>query len=128
MSVNIKRNGALLKLGGLYQGVIAALASLIDTNISSPSNGQILKYNSTTSKWENAAQDIYLDQSVTLSTSTETTVTFTNVNIHTTSAISVWTTLFGLNATNMVTTEGQCVVTLPIYETAESITCRIYIK
>lgn len=74
------------------------------------------------------ALDLHLDQSVTLSTSAETTVTFTNANIHTTSAISVWTTLFGLNATNMVTTEGQCVVTLPIYETAESITCRIYIK
>lgn len=37
-------------------GGSSTLAGLTDTNISSPSNGQVLKYNSTSSKWENAAE------------------------------------------------------------------------
>ena len=34
--------------------VVGTLAGLTDTAISSPTNGQVLKYNSSTSKWENA--------------------------------------------------------------------------
>ncbi|MDA8897520.1 collagen-like protein [bacterium] len=34
----------------------ASVVSLTDTTISSPSNGQVLKYNSSTSKWENSAE------------------------------------------------------------------------
>ena len=34
----------------------STLVDLTDTNISNPSNGQVLKYNSTNSKWENAAE------------------------------------------------------------------------
>lgn len=34
--------------------VVGTLAGLTDTNISSPTNGQVLKYNSTSQKWENA--------------------------------------------------------------------------
>lgn len=34
--------------------VVGTLAGLTDTNISSPQNGQVLKYNSTSQKWENA--------------------------------------------------------------------------
>lgn len=33
--------------------VVGSLASLTDTNISSPTNGQVLAYNSTSQKWEN---------------------------------------------------------------------------
>lgn len=35
-------------------GGSSTLAGLTDTSISSPANGQVLKYNSTSSKWENA--------------------------------------------------------------------------
>lgn len=34
--------------------VVGSLASMPDTNITSPTNGQVLKYNSTSQKWENA--------------------------------------------------------------------------
>ena len=34
--------------------VVGSLANLTDTNISSPTNGQVLKFNSSTNKWENA--------------------------------------------------------------------------
>lgn len=51
-----------------------ALGDLTDTAISSPSNGQILKYNSTTSKWENS--NIPAGATVTLNGSTTTTPSF----------------------------------------------------
>ena len=72
--------------------------------------------------------EIHLDQSVTLSTSDDTTVTFTNANIHADSAVEPWASVYGLVASNVVTTEGQCVVTFPKQDTALSITARIYIK
>ena len=34
--------------------VVGSLVNLTDTNISSPTNGQVLKFNSSTNKWENA--------------------------------------------------------------------------
>ena len=35
------------------------LSGLTDTNISSPTNGQVLMYNSTSGKWENTTLPIY---------------------------------------------------------------------
>lgn len=37
----------------------STLVDLTDTSISSPVNGQVLMYNSTTSKWENTSLPIY---------------------------------------------------------------------
>lgn len=42
-------------LQAIQQAVPAELADLDDVNISSPSNGQVMTYNSTTGKWTNAA-------------------------------------------------------------------------
>ena len=128
MSVNIKQNGVLTKISGLYQVISATLSSLSDISISSPSNGQILKYNSTTSKWENKVQDFYLDQTETLSTTDPTIYTFTNANIHSTSDIDIHTNIWGVCPSNVVATEGSCTVTFPKYTSAVSMTCRIYIK
>ena len=43
-----------LNSGG--SGSSVALSDLVDVSISSPTNGQVLKYNSTSGKWENAAE------------------------------------------------------------------------
>lgn len=40
-------------------GFSSNLSGLTDTTISSPTNGQVLMYNSTTSKWENTSLPIY---------------------------------------------------------------------
>lgn len=53
MSVNIKKNGTLTKLAGLYNDINLRLSQLLDTDISSLEDGQILAYNDETSKWEN---------------------------------------------------------------------------
>ena len=56
--------------GGGGGGGASALADLTDVDISSPSNGQILKYDETNSKWVNVANsnpnlsdlsDVYID-------------------------------------------------------------------
>ena len=53
MSVNIKKNGTLTKLAGLYSDINLRLSQLLDTDISSLEDGQILAYNDETEKWEN---------------------------------------------------------------------------
>ena len=48
-----------IDIGGVVYGIptgVDDIADLSDVDISSPTDGQILKYNTTTSKWENAAE------------------------------------------------------------------------
>ena len=71
-------------------------------------------------RWTQATQ--------TLSTSADTTYTFTSSLITTSSVIDVYTDIFGINPSNVVVTNGQCVVTFPKQSTAQSMTCRIYVK
>ena len=48
-------NGKYQTASGGGGGGASNLSDLDDTNISSPTNGQVLKYNGTSSKWENAS-------------------------------------------------------------------------
>jgi len=51
---NVQYENGKYKTSSGGGGGASSLTDLDDTNISSPSNGQVLKYNSTNSKWENA--------------------------------------------------------------------------
>jgi hypothetical protein len=70
----------------------------------------------------------YMEQTQTLSTSADTVYTFTNSAITANSAVDVYTNIYGINPSNVVTTSGQCVVTFPKQSTAQTMTCRIYVK
>jgi hypothetical protein len=70
----------------------------------------------------------YMEQTQTLSTSADTVYTFTNAAITANSAVDVYTNIYGINPSNVVTTSGQCVVTFPKQSTAQTMTCRIYVK
>lgn len=70
----------------------------------------------------------HLDQTATLSTTDPTVYTFTDSAITTDSDIDVHASVFGVWPSNVVVTTGQCVVTFPKQETAQSMTCRIYIR
>ena len=63
-----------------------------------------------------------------LSTTGDTTYTFTSSLLNAGSVIDVYTSIYGVNPTNIVITNGQCVVTFPKQSSAELMTCRIYIK
>ena len=69
----------------------------------------------------------YMEQTVTTSTSADVTATFTHSDITANSVILPLTSKWGLVASDVVTTAGQCVVTIPKQTTAESLTVRIYI-
>lgn len=97
MSVNIKQNGELVKISGLYNAY-------------------------------NGAPDYYVETTQTLSTSEDTTFTFTDENIHSSSAVSPYASIFGMNPKSMTISEGQCVVVFPSYSEAVAMSCRLYIK
>ena len=71
-----------------------------------------------------------MEQSVTLSTSATTDVTFTNAILTANSVIDVGTSKWGVFPTNVdaETTVGTCVVTMPKVDTAVTVTVRIYVK
>lgn len=70
----------------------------------------------------------YMEQTKTLSTSTDTTYTFTNAAITADSAILPLGSIFGIVPSNITVSAGSCVVTIPKHDTAVSFKVRIYIR
>jgi hypothetical protein len=70
----------------------------------------------------------YLEQTVTLSTSADTTVTFSDASITTDSCIDIATSEWGLVPSDVTVTTGVCTVTLPKADSAHSVKCRIYVR
>lgn len=71
---------------------------------------------------------MYFDQTATTSTTDPTTYTFTDARITANSVIDVYTDIFGVYPSSVVASAGTCTVTFPKQDTAQSMTCRIYIK
>ena len=69
----------------------------------------------------------YMQQSKTVSTSGDTTFTFSNAAITTSSTIKVFADRFGISPKNMTISNGSCVVTIPSQSSAFSLTVKIYI-
>ena len=70
----------------------------------------------------------YMEQTKTLSTSADTTYTFTNAAITADSVIQPYGSIFGIVPSNITTSAGSCVVTIPKNKTAVSLKVRIYIR
>ena len=73
-------------------------------------------------------RNIYLEQTVTLSTSAATTVTFSDSSITTTSVIDLAVSEWGLTPDDVTVIEGVCTVTMPKVDSAHSVTVRIYVR
>ncbi len=71
---------------------------------------------------------MYMEQTITTSTSADVTATFTNADITTDSVIEDFYNVYGMSASNIVTTNGQCVVTIPKQSSAFALGVRIYIR
>lgn len=80
----------------------------------------------------NASYDVdgsaYMEQSVTLSTSDATTVTFTNAIISDGKTLTLETSLWDLVPDDMVTTAGVCTITLPKWSSAVTIGVRLRVR
>jgi hypothetical protein len=70
----------------------------------------------------------YMEQTKTLSTSADTTFTFTNSAITANSVIQPYASIFGIVPSNITTSAGSCVVTIPKHDSAVSLKVRIYIR
>lgn len=69
-----------------------------------------------------------ISQSVTLSTSAATTVTFTNAKITANSIVDLGFSEWGIFPDDVVCTSGVCTVTLPQVESAKTITVTLFLK
>ena len=70
----------------------------------------------------------YLEQTVTLSTSASTTVTFTDAKITTSSVIDLAVSEWGLTPDDVTVATGVCTVTMPKADSAHSVIIRIYVR
>ena len=83
-------------------GGSSTLAGLTDVDLSSPTNGQILKYNSTTQKWENAdeggsSQRTYLGQLIPRVSASDSKITASTSN----SSYAAWGAFNGTSPSNL---------------------------
>lgn len=75
------------------------------------------------------AEGFYIEKSnVTLSTSSSTTVTFTDSRILATSIVEAYTTVDGIEYAGMVVSAGSCVMTFDEVETAITIGVMIWVR
>ena len=70
----------------------------------------------------------YLEQTVTLSTSASTTVTFTDSSITANSFIEYACSVWDLVPESITGAAGSCTIVLPKVESAQSVTVRIYVR
>ena len=91
-------------------------------------NGVWGYYNNDNNVFHPFGDPVYLDQQVTLSTSADTTVTYTNTAIKTTSMIIPFTDDYTIVPKNVVASNGSCTVTFGKVSTAVTIGVRIEVK
>lgn len=70
----------------------------------------------------------YLEETVTLSTSATTTVTFTDSSITTSSVIDLAVSEWGLIPEDVTVSTGACTVIMPKVASAHSVVIRVYVR
>lgn len=107
--------------GYFYNNKIS-LGSLNNIQLASVQNGDVLAYDSNTSKWVN--KKLYTDYEATL-TAGNTTVTISNAAITGNETIDVYTNVFGVNPTDIVASSGSIVLTFPVQASDVSVKVRL---
>lgn len=70
----------------------------------------------------------YFETTVTLSTSAQTTATFTDAVFTTTTCVDVAVSEWGLVPDDVTVTTGSCTVTFPSVDTARTVSVRVYVR
>jgi hypothetical protein len=128
-----------LNSGGTYLPIAMTKADGTDFTDALSENELLFVYVDTTSNQEKAivvslagasggTQEVYFDQTVTLSTSGTTTVTFTDSSILATSVIDLAVSVWGLTPEDVTVSTGVCTVVMPKVSTAQTIAVRIYVR
>lgn len=98
------------------------LNMMSNVDIHNAQNGDLLIYDSNTSKWVN--KTLYTDYEATL-TAGNTTVTISNAAITGNETIDVYTNVFGINPTSIVASSGSIVLTFPVQASDISVKVRL---
>ncbi len=101
--------------------------SNVENKSSATIRSELTASNVTTALGYTPAGWTVLSLTQTVSTSGNTTYTFSNANIKTTSTIDVYTDVFGYMPSAIITSNGSCTVTMPSYSSAASVTVKIYV-
>lgn len=101
----------------------STLSGLSDVTITSPSNGQILTYDSSTSKWVNSSSSLYTDVTGTL-TAGSTSITLSDNSITSSSTIEVFNDLDVPYNSKTVTT-GSITLTFDAQQSNMSVKVRV---
>lgn len=131
--VNIESNptGWLFRFGILIPGQptryeirthYPGLNEISNVSFSNVQDGDVLSYDSNTSKWVN--KKLYTDYEATL-TAGDTTVTILNAAITGNETIDVYTNVFGVNPTDIVASSGSIVLTFPVQASNVSVKVRL---
>ena len=106
----------------------ADLGDLDDVDISSPTNGQVLTYNSTSQQWENATPSggaSYTDVTGTL-TAGSTSITLSDASIDSTKTFDFYTDTFGVNPTAVSVASGSITLTFEAQQSAVEVKVRVW--
>lgn len=107
-------------------GGASSLSGLSDVALSSPSNGQVLKWNSTSSKWENANESggsSWTDVTGTL-TAGSTSITLSDASITTSSTIEVFNDL-DISYNSKTVSTGSITLTFDAQQSNMSVKVRV---
>lgn len=100
----------------------------LDDVVHTSATSGLLKNDGTVDTTQYAAVTPYIEQSVTLSTSQTTTVTFTDARILATSVIDPAISVWGIFPEDVTVASGSCTVVMPKVSTAQTVTVGIFIK
>lgn len=104
---------------GTWKDVPVELSRLTDVTLTSPTDGQLLKYDATAQKWKNYTPDKVLTATL---AANATSVTFTDATITSDCIIEIYTDKVGLNWTAIDdSTVGTLVITFPAQSTATTV-------
>ena len=98
-------------------------------SVSAITNGQSIdSFSDVETALNGKMNNTYLEETVTLSTSATTTVTFTDSSILATSVIDIAVGVWGLTPEDVTVSTGVCTVVMPKVSTAQTIAVRIYVR
>ena len=103
------------------------LNDLGDVTITTPTNGQYLKYNDQTQEWENSGADFYFDVIATLSQGNNT-VTLTDPRITTNMTVQIFVhpNFYGVVPGSITIEAGRCILTFPSQSSYMPVKARFY--
>ena len=110
-------------------GTVDTTSYATSASVSAITDGQTIdSFSDVETALNGKMNNTYLEETVTLSTSATTTVTFTDSSILATSVIDIAVGVWGLTPEDVTVSTGVCTIVMPKVSTAQTIAVRIYVR